>query len=230
MLWYKTWLETRSRFLISLTGITSICSLFAISEEIKIHYYGVLSAAHSILAVLWVLSMTLLIMGGLLREKSLNSSSFTLTLPISRLRIMTIRIGVAFAQGFTLIVIPWLAMLLIGGLGKPGLAMQTIFHLTLLLAGGSLFGSIALLASSLIEGEYTAPVVSYGVCVVLAIAFSSLPLRPFSPWAFFLGSEYLDHRTNLLVGPLPWLHVVSTGLASMCLVMVSVYVIQRKDF
>jgi ABC-2 type transport system permease protein len=230
VLWYKTWLETRSRFLISLCGMTSICSLFAISEEIKLNYYGVLSAAHSILAVLWVLSVTLLFMGGLLREKSLNSSSFTLTLPVSRVRIMAVRIGMGFAQGSALIVIPWIAMLLIGGLGRPGIAMQTLFHLTLLLAGGAIFGSIALLASSIIEGEYTAPMVSYGACVVLLIAFSAPSLRPFSPWAFFLGSEYLDHRTNMLVGPIPWLHVASTGLASACLVMASVYAIQRKEF
>ncbi len=94
---------------------------------------------------------------------------------------MAVRIGMGLAQGSALIVIPWLAMLLIGGLGKTDLVTQTIFHLTLLFAGGTLFGSIALLASSLTEGEYTAPVVSYGVCVVLAIAFSSPSLRTFSP-------------------------------------------------
>ena len=31
MLWYKAWLETRSRFLISLIGMVALCSVFVLS-------------------------------------------------------------------------------------------------------------------------------------------------------------------------------------------------------
>ena len=137
MLWYKAWLETRSRFIIALVGITCICLLFAVSEEMKRNYFGVLSAAHSILAVLWVLSMTLLLMGGLTHEKGFGSSAFTLALPVTRVRLMAIRIGMGSAQGIALIVVPWIAMLLAGGAPRPGILEQTVFSFDAALGGRS---------------------------------------------------------------------------------------------
>ena len=45
MLWYKAWLETRSRFLISLAGIAAVCCLWVFLQDrhtppyIPIRYY-----------------------------------------------------------------------------------------------------------------------------------------------------------------------------------------------
>ena len=33
MLWYKAWLETRSRFLISLIGMVALCSVFVLHGD-----------------------------------------------------------------------------------------------------------------------------------------------------------------------------------------------------
>ena len=53
MLWYKAWLETRSRFLIALVGMVFLCSLIvfhldgnALSWIKAEYYYGVLGTAH----------------------------------------------------------------------------------------------------------------------------------------------------------------------------------------
>jgi ABC-type transport system involved in multi-copper enzyme maturation permease subunit len=42
----------------------------------------------------------------------------------------------------------------------------------LLVGGGLFFFAVALLVSSLIEGEYTAPVVSFGIVLAIAVGSS----------------------------------------------------------
>lgn len=87
MLWYKAWLETRSRFMVALSGILVICcySVYhgdqqGLSYAGVGYYYAVLHGSHSLLTVMWILATTLLIMGGLLQEKAVGASLFTLAL------------------------------------------------------------------------------------------------------------------------------------------------------
>jgi hypothetical protein len=74
MLWYKAWLETRSRFLISLIGMVALCSVLVlhgdrnVAYEVSSDYYNfVLFEGHQILVMMWTLAVTLTMMGGLLR-------------------------------------------------------------------------------------------------------------------------------------------------------------------
>jgi ABC-2 type transport system permease protein len=84
MLWYKAWLETRTRFLIGFLGITVLAS-WSIHNQVKdalpisgiSYYYFVLHNCHQLLTFLWIIAMTMLMMGGLVREKSAGASSFT---------------------------------------------------------------------------------------------------------------------------------------------------------
>src|SRR5271167_865031 len=123
MLWYKAWMETRSRFLISLTGMVVLCAGFvfhldrvAILNVKDDYYYYVLFVGNSMLVVMWLLAVTLTMMGGLLREKAAGTSAFTLALPVSRARLATVRICTGLAQAFALAIIPWLTMLSIGSI------------------------------------------------------------------------------------------------------------------
>ena len=180
MLWFRAWMETRARFLISLLGIVALCSYSvfhgdreALSYTKIDYYYAVLHFGHSLLATMWVVAVTLLTMGGLLREKAVGTSSFTLALPVSRGRLMGVRIAVGMIQAMVLVMVPWSAMFLIGGFfGKTHSISQAWFHIVLLAGGGLLFFAIALLVSSLVEGEYTAPIVSYGIVIAIAVALS----------------------------------------------------------
>ncbi len=238
MLWRKAWLETRSRFLISLIGILAICSWMIFHWDrnalsyVKIDYYSYgLSFTHSTLVVMWILAVTLLLMGGLLRERAVGSSNFTLALPISRGRLMTIRIGMGLLEAVTLAIVPWAGMFLTEwAFGKTHSVSQAAFHLVLLLSGGLLFFSMAFLASSLIEGEYTAPIVSFGAVIVTTIAFSGSGLRPYSPLRFMDGAEYLNHQTNLLSWPIPWFQATIYILLAILLLMVSVKAVQIREF
>ncbi len=238
MLWYKAWLETRSRFLISLVGMVALCSVFVLHgdrnviDEVSPDYYNyVFFAGHQILVMMWALAVTLIMMGGLLRERATGSSAFTLALPVSRARFMLVRIGMGLAQAVVLAIVPWVAMFMIGDIfGKTHSASQAAFYLLLLLGGGLVFFAMAVLISSLISGEYTAPVVSFGAVIVTAVALSSATLRRYNPWEFMNGSAYLNRQTNLLVLPVPWLQAAIYVFLAGLLLALSVRVIQQKEF
>jgi ABC-2 type transport system permease protein len=238
MLWYKAWLETRSRFLISFIGMVVTCSLFVFHWDrdalyyVKAdYYYTGLGAGHFILVIMWVLAVTLIMMGGLLREKAAGSSAFTLALPVSRTRLMTVRIGMGFIQAVMLATVPWIAMFSIGCIfGKTHSISQAVFHLVLLLGGGLLFFAMAVLASSLIGGEYTAPLVSFGTVIVIVSALSTDSFRRYSPLRFMMGGEYLNRQTYLLSWPIPWSQAATYVFLAALFLVISVKIIQRREF
>ena len=132
------------------------------------YYYGVLHDSNSKLAMLWLLAVNFTTMGGLLREKAVGAASFTLALPFSRARLMGVRIIVSLVESAALIVITWIVMFAVGCLfGKTHSISQALYHIVLLAGGGVVYYAIAVLASSVVEGEYTAPIVSFGIVVVL---------------------------------------------------------------
>jgi ABC-2 type transport system permease protein len=238
MLWYKAWLETRSRFLISLIGMVVLCSVLVfhgdrnVIYDVKPDYYNyVFFVSNSILVMMWVLAVTLTMMGGLLREKAIGSSAFTLALPVSRTRLMMVRIATGLIQAVALAVLPWIAIFSVGSIfGKTHSISQAAFYLVLLLGGGVLFFAIAVLVSSLISGEYTAPVVSFGAVIVIAVGLSTAALRPYSPWTFMTGSGYLNRQTNLLTWPIPWFQTAIYILLAVLLLAISLRLTQRHEF
>jgi ABC-2 type transport system permease protein len=238
MLWYKSWLETRSRFLISLLVAVALCSLVvyhgdqdAIPNTTLAYYYNVLQGGHVLLCMMWVMSVTLLTMGGLLREKAVGTAPFTLALPVSRTRLMAVRISVVLGEAMALVIVPWAAMFLIGSLtGKTHSIQQAFFHMALLAGGGMVFFGTALLTSSLVEGEYTAPVVTFGAVLGISVVLSSSSLHGYSPMEFIAGAEYLDRHTRLLTGPIPWMRVAVSILISALLVAISAKAVQARDF
>jgi hypothetical protein len=234
MLWYKAWLETRARFVIALVGTIVLCSRMVV---VLLRLEGprdvgrVLHATHETLAGLWLLAVTLLMMGGLLREKAAGSSWFTLSLPVSRLRLISVRIGMVLMEAVALAILPWIAMLLSArAAGEANFIGQAGFHVVLLLGGGLLFLAVSFLVSSLVEGEYTAPVVSCGAIVMISYALSQDRLGRYNPWAFMLGSEYFNWRTSVFVAPVPWLRAGAFVAIAALVAIVSIRLVQQRDF
>ena len=180
---------------------------------------------------MWVLAVILLMMGGLLREKAAGTASFTLALPVSRAHLMWVRTLTGLAQAIALAVVPWGVMFLIAvSTGKANSLSQAFFHVILLAGGGVVFFAVALLVSSLVEGEYTAPALSFGIMFVGIVAFGEEPLRAISPWSFIVGADYFDKASAQLVGPLPWGHFAANVLVAFLLTAISIRAIQRTEF
>lgn len=238
MLWYKAWLETRTRFAICLLGMTVLCGLGIYRGDRQVgpqawtgYYYHVLGATNSFLCLLWVVAVTLLTMGGLLREKAVGAAPLTLSLPVSRARLMGIRVGMGIAEAVTLALIPWIAMYGTAvATGKADSLYQASFYLVLLVSGGMVFFGLALLTSSLVEGEYTAPVLSFGVVIAAEAMLGNGSPDAYTPFRFTAGAEYFERSTQMLRGPIPWrAAALSISLAAL-LVAISVMAIQRREF
>lgn len=235
MLWYKAWLETRLRFLIALAGITGLCALrvYDLDKQAapwtKANYYNfVLQSGHQMLTVMWIVAVTLLLMGGLMREKAAGVSSFTLALPVSRRRHLAVRIAMGMLQAIALVVVPWAAMFAVvvfTGQARP--LAQVWFYAVLLTGGGAVLAGVAVLVSSLIEGEYLAPLVSLGFALACGNAPDSLHFL--NPLQFMGGRDYLG-PSSMLVGPIPWARFAAHVAVAALLVAVSVKVVERRDF
>ena len=79
MLWYKAWLETRSRFIFALVGCTALCSTWIVefsklTKPLEKSAGGFLSASYNprVLAAVWILSIILLMMGGSIARASIR--------------------------------------------------------------------------------------------------------------------------------------------------------------
>jgi hypothetical protein len=81
-----------------------------------------------------------------------------------------------------------------------------------------------------LEGEYTAPVVTFGAVLGVSVVLNGSSLHVYSPMEFILGLEYLDRHTRLLTGPIPWLRIGANVLAGALLVALSAKAVKERDF
>ena len=222
MLWYKAWLETRSRFLTSLATLTIFCSLLVhhalyivcsntlpcsqgISRpEWMSGFHRLLFINQQYVVIMWILAVVLLGMGGIVREKALGTSALTLSLPVSRARIVGVRIAMGIFQAITLGIVPWLAVFVVSSRAKmPISIMQVALYVLLLVGGGLIYFAMAVLVSSLVSGEYTAPALAFGVVLLAAMLFDNW-LRRFNVWRLVTGDFSIDRHTYVLSGHPPW--------------------------
>jgi ABC-type transport system involved in multi-copper enzyme maturation permease subunit len=238
MLWYKTWIETRKRFLVSLAGITLISAYqvfhadsLAEPDSALNYYYFVLHSTQQMLSVMWILAITLLNMDGLLHEKNAGTAPLTLTLPVSRHQLMKERVSLVFGEALLLALLPSLAMLVTGSVcGKTHSLYQATFHFLMLIGGGIVFFAIAVLCSSLIEGQYLAPMSSLGLSTALLVLANGQHSSYFSPFMCMLAQAPYDRKTSLLVGPIPWMRLAMFVTASIALIVLAFKLLRHRDF
>ena len=242
MLWYKAWLETRGRFLACLITLTLFCFIFVHhAQEIAFRgdglsrpggpadFYRLLYVNQQFLVIMWVVSAVLLGMGGLVREKAVGVSTFTLSLPVSRARLFGVRVATGIFQAAALAILPWCAVFLASSsAGMPIRLSQVSSYILLLLGGGFSYFAMAILVSSFIEGEYTAPAISFGVVLLTAIAFDAW-LRPFSLWRLIAGDLSIDRHTFLL-SSFPSRGISASLAAALFMLLLALHRIRRRDF
>jgi len=178
VLWYKTWLETRSRFLTCLVTLTLFSAVFVhhaqglVRSEWKSDFNRLLFVNQQFLVIMWVLAVVLLGMGGIVCEKALGTSSLTLALPVSRRRLLGVRVMMGVLEATVLGVVPWVAVFLVSFIAKKPISIfQVASYVLLLVGGGLVYFALAILVSSLVSGEYTAPAVAFGIVLLAAMMF-----------------------------------------------------------
>jgi ABC-2 type transport system permease protein len=236
VLWYKAWLETRSRFLTCLATLVLFSGIFVqhaqalLRPEWKSDFSRLLFVNQQFLAIMWVLAVVLLGMGGVVREKAVGTSSLTLALPVTRVRLLVVRVAVGAVQAMVLAVGPWVAVFAVSTLaGKPVSLHQVSSYVLLLVGGGLVYFAMAILVSSLVAGEYTAPAVAFGAVLLAAIAFDAW-LRRFNVWRLVTGDFSIDRGSYLLSAHLPWAGIFASLTAAALMLLASAVVVQRRDF
>ena len=193
-LWYKAWLETRTRFFVAAIVTIAVCAFFTLAhtwietnwQRDLIEHPEYENPAWFLRAMrdypffiyhfvyadffqkIWVFLAVLLGIGGLSREAGHGTAGFTLSLPVSRLRLFATRAVVAVAELFALTVLAFLAIV-IGSLVMrlPYPIHHGVLHLATLFGGGLVFLALSLCLTEFVEGENTPVVIALGAVGLL---------------------------------------------------------------
>jgi ABC-type transport system involved in multi-copper enzyme maturation permease subunit len=220
MLWYKSLREIRNVTLVGMAGMAAACVLIVWNEKTmrwhadpQLSYVAYIwkSVYNSIGRDLFVILAIILGAGGLLQEKAQGTSGFTLSLPVSRGRIVLTRaligyLGVLAIAAVPVLVVP-LASHYVGGLYPVGQSAGFFF----LWAGcGAVFYGLTFLLAHRIESEYVSVLVAipslmlYGAMLNLRWLER---LRMLDLFSLMNGEDmpFFNEGSHLLVGPLPWM-------------------------
>jgi hypothetical protein len=257
MLWYKTWVETRWRFLIGITlvacsalflvfGYPYIVRLLAqlpagdfaggfegdlgrrIRETVELarEFRGYVWAQGygENLSQLGTLFAVLLGTGGLLSHASGGTPLFTLSLPVSRERLLRVRALAGLGQWLAIAIVPSLVIpLLAPAIGESyGFGSALVHGLCLFLAGG-LFFSLAVLLST-VFADFWRP-------LLLTLLMAGLLgfVEPFLPggWGLF---SLMRGEMYFRTGQLPWIGLLVTTALSAALLYGAQREFARRDF
>ena len=255
MLWYKSWLETRWRFLIgfALLVLSAMGCVFGYPRVIEL-----LPAAASIeangeigrrikegvelastyrgyvwsqwfsqeLLQMWTLFAALLGSGSVFSRAAGDAALFTLSLPASRHRVFGIRAATGFAELLALAFIPALIIPLCSpAVGEHFGLGDTLAYSTCLLVAGSAFYCLALLLSTVFNDLWRPLLLTCTVAIMLALGEQFL--RNGSSGGIFRVMSAQAYFQN---GTWPWLGlVVSLGLSAAMLYGAAANV-SRRDY
>jgi ABC-2 type transport system permease protein len=107
--------------------------------------------------------------------------------------------------------------------------VQVASYVLLLVAGGLVYFAMAVLVSSLVSGEYTAPALALGIVLLAAMLFDAW-LRQFNLWRLVTGDFSIDRCTYLLSEHLPWMGILSSLSVAVLIPLASTMVVQRREF
>jgi ABC-2 type transport system permease protein len=244
MLWYKTWRESEARFLLSACTIACLCVGFVlfhrqganVADRSKTYIEYIWRIVYKgYLRELFVLLALLLGVGGLRRERDHGTAGFTLTLPLSRFRLISSRAVVGLLEVALLSLLPVLVIPALSSfVGQVYPWSQALRFSLLWMVGGAFLFAMGFLASILFAGEYTAAVVA----VIVMLCYSVVADLPFLEHYVIdvhdlmsgAGMYYFQPGIYLLVGPLPWMALSEIVLVVCGSVALAGRITQKQDF
>jgi ABC-2 type transport system permease protein len=252
MLWHKAWLESRLRFLLGAALIGAACTIAVLFHHpIRAALATSTSPLNTDVAYIYrvhqgfvrqtfMLLAFILGLGGLLRERDLGTSAFTLALPVTRLRLVAVRAAIGLVELAALAILPAVVIVALSPIAHIHYpASQAFAFAGLWLAAGSTLFAAAFLCSSLMGGEYTAFIVAWVAYFGLTVTtqYTRIKHPEWSAYLFTLQEvmngfrmPYFDARTHLLVGPFPLLIVAAVSTASAVMIATAVTYTERRDF
>ena len=170
-----------------------------------------------------VLFAVLLGCGGLLAESKKGSALFTLSLPITRKELLTVRTATGLAQCFAIAMIPPLVFpVLAPSIGQRFSIVDSLAHGVCLFFVGALFYSLATFLSTMFADIARPMLIAIFLACLAAVAQAVAP--EFGVFRVMSGESYF--RT----GALPWVGLLTTAVLASALLYGSAQSLERTDF
>jgi hypothetical protein len=254
MLWYKSWLDTRWRFLVGLALLA--CSAFAVivvyprvvellplvpdaqvSGAIGRRIKEAAELSRDYRGYIWTqwfrqnptqmgtLFAVLLGSGGLASQAG-GGTLFTLSLPVSRTRLVGVRAATGLAECLALAVVPSLLIPLFSPAIDEHYALgAAMVHAGCLFVPTAMFFSLALFLSTVFLDLWKPLLIALGVAVAIGLAEAIVrDAGGYGVFAVMSGERYF--RT----GSVPWLGLAASAAASAALLWGAAASFARRDF
>lgn len=253
MLWYRWWLQTRWRFVIGLAVL--LCSAASIvivwprivelmplaskmqmggelgrklkeAAEVSREYRGYIWAQwfQQNGAQLGTLFAVLLGTGGVFSQRA--GALFTLSLPVSRERLLGTRIVIGLGELLALALVPSIFILLLSPtVGKTYDVREALVHSLCLFVVASVFYSLAFLLSALFNDLWRP--LMFALLAALLLALLPQVFRNLSPYSAF---RVMSGESFFRSGTLPWLGLLASATASIAMLYGAVIRTVRQDF
>jgi hypothetical protein len=241
MLWYKAWRDTRWRFLIGLgiltatvlanvLGYPSVHSLLRVAlvagadgplareiswvTQVSSNFRGFIwvQLVRQNLPYLWIVFAVLLGAEGPFSRRS--GRIFTLSLPVSRRHVCTVRAATDLAELGALALIPLLLIPLAAPIvGYTYALADALVHGIQILSGGAVFYCLALWLAAIFGDRWRPIVITLAAAVAASLFANFIPaLAPFSPATVMVGENYFRTGIPAWAGMSIWLAVSAVVL------------------
>lgn len=223
-LFRRAWLESRVRFALGAIVVVAVCGFMTLMRPVIVAQWQrdlvehpewqnplwFNDVLHSYPYYLWhylyqdmlqkalVVFAVLLGVGGLAREAQYGTAAFTLSLPVTRGKILLTRAFVSFVQLAVLGVIALLILMTGSALiGEHYSVSHAVLHLSTLIVGAAAALAVSMAISTIVEGEH-APVL-VGLAGVSLLYFSVAPYNDGGPEPLLV--RLLNFQAALAGGP-----------------------------
>jgi ABC-type transport system involved in multi-copper enzyme maturation permease subunit len=252
MLWYKSWLETRWRFFIGLGLFTlsaggvvyvypQVMKLIprlgdldtsgALGERIKDavalqrDYRGYIWSQWMRQNLTQMATLFAVILGSV-GPYSQRSELFTLSLPVSRRRLVSVRALAGLGELLVIIVVSFLVIPLFSpSVGQRYGVGAALVHALCAFVASAAFFSLAALLSTSFSDIWRPLLIACAAAIVLWIAGQVIrELSPYSIFTLMNGEKYFRS------GELPWVGLLAAASLSAAMLYAAVVNIERRDF
>ncbi len=253
MLWYKHWLETRFRFFIGLALLAGFSAMMVLTEpligsalesfqdpggrigeflreqvEIAKTYDGYVWQQWfgKNLLMGWILFATLIGVGGIVTESSRGTALFTLSLPVTRRRLLAVRAATGAVELALLALVPSLLIPLFSLLIDESYSLaKVIVYVLMMIIGGAVFYAFSILLSTIFSDQVKPLII--GIAVAFILSTVTMLFKEFAPYSIL---NIMSGGSYFRTGELPWVGLgVSLAVAG-AMFYLSLRIVERRDF
>lgn len=255
MLWHKSWLETRWRFVIGMA--ITVCAAVAVvltypkvkellpmltpgdargeiarkireAVDLTRDYRGYVWSQWFGKQLLhaWTLFAVLLGTGGLVTQSARGGALFTLSLPVSRRRLLAVRAATGLAELAALAVVPTLVLVALSpAIGERAAVGDALASAGCLVVAGSVFFSLATLLSTVFSDPWRPVGIALFAAVALALTEQVVPAVSQVSVFPVMSAEH-----QFRGGSWPWLGLLISAAASAAMLHAAARNVARQDF